>query len=482
MGKVFALLSKKNKDVLKPALQMLDVLKTKGSEEFILGSKGTMNNGNTMESLRNKRTDSPVLAGYISTKKKVSETTLKAMLKRGFFIFEGRIFSPEIRSFPIKAIYERVKGGYDLDFIIKEFDGRFSFIEVGNKRFFAGRDGVGVCPLYYGENSEFMGLASERKALWKIGLRRNKSFPPGHMAVFDKDKVIFKPVKTIHQIKRKKINLHLTCEDLERFIKTSVQQRVSDLKVVSVAFSGGLDSTIIAFLAKKAGVDVHLIHVCQKGQAETKHAQEVAETLDLPIHIRYFNQKEVEEALPKVLWLIEESNAIKTSIGIPIFWAAEKTFEIGLRVMLAGQGADELFGGYRKYLDCYKQQGKRFVEKMIIKDISRMYRDNIERDSKICSFFNIELRLPYASYSIVEFATQLPLQLKIDLNNERPRKIILRRMARKLGLPSCVVEKPKKAIQYTTGVNKIMKKLAKRNDLPIREYLQRQFQNVFTDF
>jgi asparagine synthase (glutamine-hydrolysing) len=478
MGKVFALLSRKNKDVLKPALQMLDVLKTKGSEEFVLGSKGTMNLGKTIESLRNKWTDSPVLAGYVSTRKMVSETTQKTMFNRGFFIFEGRIFTPEKGSFPIKSIYERVKGGYGLDFIIKEFDGRFSFIEVGNNRFLAGRDSVGVCPLYYGENSDFMGLASERKALWKIGLRKNSSFPPGHMAVFDKDKVIFKPVKTISQAKRKKKKLLLACQDLERLIEASIQQRVSDFKHFSVAFSGGLDSTIIAFLAKKAGVDVHLIHVCQKGQAEMEHAQEVAEILDLPIHIRYFNQKEVEEVLPRVLWLIEESNAIKTSIGIPIFWAAEKTFDIGLRVMLTGQGADELFGGYRKYLDCYKQQGKRFVEKMIIKDISRMYKDNIERDSKICSFFGIELRLPYASYSLVEFAIQLPLQLKIDLNNERPRKIILRRMARKFGLPSCVVEKPKKAIQYTTGVNKIIKKLAKRNGLPIREYLQRQFQNI----
>ncbi|PMB74164.1 hypothetical protein C0199_01005 [Candidatus Bathyarchaeota archaeon] len=108
----------------------------------------------------------------------------------------------------------------------------------------------------------------------------------------------------------------------------------------------------------------------------------------------------------------------------------------------------------------------------------RMYENNFERDFKLCSFHNVELRLPFAAYPLVEFALNLPLKLKINSKSDMLRKIVLRKTAEKLGLPPKIVNKPKKAIQYATGVDKALKKLAKREKLPLKQYLQKTFQKL----
>jgi len=262
-------------------------------------------------------------------------------------------------------------------------------------------------------------------------------------------------------------------------LQKSVKQRVSGLKEVAVAFSGGLDSSIIAFLAKKFGVEVHLVSVSLKNQPEIEHAKKAAEALNLPLHIHLYSEKAVEAVLPRVLWLIEEANPVKTSIGIPVFWTAEETSDMGFRVMLAGQSADELFGGYKRYLNDYMRYGEESVQKTIFNDIAEMYENNFERDSKICNFHNVELRLPFATYQLAKFAASLSLQLKIESPNDMLRKTVLRKMAEDIRLPRFIVKKPKRAIQYATGVNKVIKKLAKKKGYSTREYLQKMFQTVF---
>jgi len=207
--------------------------------------------------------------------------------------------------------------------------------------------------------------------------------------------------------------------------------------------------------------------------------KEAAEALKLPLHTQLYGEKAVEETLPKVLWLIEEPEPVKTSIGIPVFWTAGKASEKGFRVMLAGQGADELFGGYKRYLNDYSLHGEELIQKSILNDVARMYRANLERDSKICNFHNIELRLPFVTYQLAKFAVSLPLKLKIESPTDMLRKNVLRKTAQDMGLPQFIANKPKRAIQYATGVNKAIKKLAKQRRLSVRDYVLEKFQRTF---
>jgi asparagine synthase (glutamine-hydrolysing) len=258
-------------------------------------------------------------------------------------------------------------------------------------------------------------------------------------------------------------------------------ERVSGLKEVALAFSGGLDSSVVANLAKDAGAKVHLIHVSLANQPETEHAIKVANELKLPIHTQLHSEKGLEEILPKVLWLIEESDPVKASIGIPMYWTAEKAAELNFKVMLAGQGADELFGGYKRHLDAYLKYGTIRAHRVIFQDIAKMSRANCERDLKICNYHGVDLRLPFASYEIARFAIDLPVELKMERSASTSRKLVLRQLAKDLGLAEFIAERPKKAIQYTTGVSRVLKKLAKRNGLTVNGYLDKIFRTARKD-
>lgn len=267
---------------------------------------------------------------------------------------------------------------------------------------------------------------------------------------------------------------------LRNLMKQAVGERCAGLKEVAVAFSGGLDSSIIAFLAKASGVNVELVHVSLKDKDETEHAKKMADELKLSIHCHTYTDNHVSETLPIVLYLIEESDPVKAGIGIPFYWVAENTAKMDIKVMLAGQGSDELFGGYRRYVDEYLRIGGEKAQKTIFEDIVGMYESNFERDSKICNYHGIELRVPFAAYEIAKFAVQLPVELKIQPSHNTLRKLVLRQAAHELGLPKAIVDRPKKAVQYSTGVSKVLDKIARQEHVSLREHLHRTFQTVLT--
>jgi len=480
MGAITAIVNKKNENVAKTAVAMLRILKHRGAEALGLASPTIVKIENSIENLQKQNISSSILVGHVFSKIFMSDVRQPIRLEDATLVFEGRIHSLNKEfsdaEFAAKKLNQD-RGNAEV--LVKDFEGSFAFAVAESGRLVAGRDSLGVYPLYYGENAYLAALAPERKALWKIGIKEAHSFPPGHIAIVDKHGFKFKSVKTLGHTRARQTTTQDAAKKLRRLLKQSVKQRVLGPEEVAVAFSGGLDSSIVAFLAKKFGGDVHLILVSLENQPEIECAKEAAEALKLPLHIHLYGKKSVEEVLPRVLWLIEEANPVKTSIGIPVFWTAEKASEMGFKVMLAGQGADELFGGYKRYLNDYVLYGEEFVQKTIFNDVTRMYEINFERDSKICNFHNVELRLPFATYQLAEFAASLPLQLKIESPKDMLRKTVLRKTAEDMGLPHFIVNKPKRAIQYATGVNKVIKKLAGKKGFSTQEYLQKMFQTVF---
>ena len=146
--------------------------------------------------------------------------------------------------------------------------------------------------------------------------------------------------------------------------------------------------------------------------------------------------------------------------------------------MLAGQGADELFGGYQRYVNEYCLHGKEKTLRTMFADVAGIHESNLERDTKICGFHDVELRLPFASYQLVEFALGLPLELKIEAKANSLRKLVLRRAAENAGLPSFMARKPKKAVQYSTGINSVLKKIAKKRELSVKAFVDCLFGEI----
>ncbi len=399
-------------------------------------------------------------------------------------LFDGRIYSPILGASGTEIIAKKLQQADPLkasEAFLKEVEGDFSFMIAEPERIIAGRDPVGVQPLYYGENRTVAALASNRKALWKLGIEKTQSFPPGHLAFVSREGFKFKPIKTLVYSEPKAVTMQKAAETLQKLLEHSVRRRVFGTKEIAVAFSGGLDSSIVAFLAKKCQANVHLIHVSLENRPETEEAKKAADELNLPIQVYLFREADVEKVVSRVVELIEEADPVKASIGVAFYWTAEKTAEAGFRVLLAGQGADELFGGYQRYVNDYLLYGKEKVRKTMFDDVIKLHESNIERDVKICSFHDVELRLPFASYQIAKFALNLPIELKIERITDTLRKLVLRKVALNMGLPSSIAEKPKKAVQYATGINDALKKIAKKQKTTIAEYVNKLFLSQMTE-
>ncbi len=392
--------------------------------------------------------------------------------------FDGKIYNVNLDSFGKEIIAKKLQQANSFkasESFIDEVEGDFAFIITEPSRIIAGRDPIGVQPLYYGENNNKVAFASNRKALWNIGVDEARSFPPGHVAFASRGVFKFKPVKTLVYSEPKQITMQKATEKLQKLLEKAIHERVLGTKEVAIAFSGGLDSSIIAFLAKKYPVNVNLIHVSLENQPGTEEAKRAADTLNLPLQVCLFREEDVERIISKVVGLIEEPDPVKTSIGIPFYWAAEKTAQSGFKVLLTGQGADELFGGYQRYVKKYLIDGEKEVRKTMFDDVVRIHENNLERDMKICNFHSVDLRLPFIAHQIVELAMAMPVELKIERHADTQRKLVLRKAAENMGLPSSITEKPKKAMQYSTGINNALKKIAKKQKATIADYVKKIF-------
>jgi len=482
MGALVAVVNKNDEDATSTAVTMLNTLKLRKANAFGIASPTTVKTQSSIEAFQNRDLISPIVVGYAFSKILPKDKPQPMRLEEATFVFEGRIYPPPQKLSDAEMTAKKLQQNREeaIRNLIRKTQGDFSLVLAEPERIIAGRDIMGVRPLYYGENENLAALASEREALWTIGIENTGSFPPGHMAYVGKQGFKFDTVRILTASKPRRTTIQTAARELRALLERSTKERVSGIKEIAVAFSGGLDSSIIAFLAQKSGASVHLIHVSLKNESETEQAKKTAEELKLPIHVYLHDETDIDKTFSKVLRLVEEPNPIKASIGVPICWTAEKAAKMNFKVLLAGQGADELFGGYKRYADEYSRNGSKKVQQTMFADMATSYEINFERDSKICNFHNVELRLPFATYQIVRFAASLPVELKIRLPDDGLRKLVLRKVAKDLGLPTHVLEKPKRAIQYATGVSRVLERLAKNEGISVKEYAQKKFHDIFT--
>jgi asparagine synthase (glutamine-hydrolysing) len=484
MGALAAVVNKKGENAVPLVVDMLKELTHRGKDCHGIATPEIAATAFTLEELQLKNLISSIVLGH----------NLSCIMPRdhpqpirgnGFtFVFEGRLFPPPNLPGVSEAqkIVEKLGSNplRNSRGILEKLDGSFVFAVAESDMVIAGRDIFGAAPLYYGENDTLCAVASERKSLWKLGLKDVWSFPPGQLATVNKQGFSFFPIQELRSPPKEKLDMQTAACALELLLLESTRKQLSDLDDVAVAFSGGVDSSIIAVLADHAGLNVKLVSVGLEDQPEIRFIEEAAESLGLPLHLETYLRNDLEETLAKVLWLIEEPHVINACIAVPFFWLAETASKLGYPVILAGQGADELFGGYKRYLAEYEKSGVEAVEQRMFNDIKNAYRANFQRDNQVCSYHSVELRLPFINKYVIDFAFRLPLRLKIRSVDDGLRKRILRRVAHNIDIPGFMADKPKKAVQYTTGVTKTLHSLAKDEGLTLRQYVEKAFSNAYS--
>jgi asparagine synthase (glutamine-hydrolysing) len=155
--------------------------------------------------------------------------------------------------------------------------------------------------------------------------------------------------------------------------------------------------------------------------------------------------------------LLGKINVMNLSIALVLNLVAEKAARMGLEKVVVGQGADELFGGYQKYLNILRTNGAPSLEKALWDDFEELQNHGISRDEVSVSMF-AEPIMPYINKKVVENAFSLPVKYKINVLNG-DRKIILRSIAKELGLVKEIYLHPKKAMQYSSGIQKVISRI-----------------------
>jgi asparagine synthase (glutamine-hydrolysing) len=237
-----------------------------------------------------------------------------------------------------------------------------------------------------------------------------------------------------------------------------------------IVFSGGLDSLIVAILASKhAKVTAYTCGL--PGAPDLKYAKQCG-NLGFTLKVIDLTDEMVEDALPKIVAAIGDRNPVKVAVEVPFYFASKKAKEDGFSVMLCGQGADELFGGYSRYIEGM-ENGYDSVADTMTYDIENIYQSQVDKDLATCKANGIILRAPYLNNEFIEYARSLPIELKIAESGEYKcadgvcgkkyvRKYILRKVGEEVGVSNEVLHRSKKAAQYGSGAQKAIERIARR--------------------
>jgi asparagine synthase (glutamine-hydrolysing) len=241
----------------------------------------------------------------------------------------------------------------------------------------------------------------------------------------------------------------------------------------AIAFSGGLDSTLVAYAAKENGLRPELITVGLKGQAELEHARQVANQLGLEITVRELLQSEIIDRLGEVVETVESTDSTLVGHSVPLFYVCEVAEEMGMAHLLVGQLSDELFAGYGRFEELALKRHFLEANKEVLRSVLAAATNDFEPGDKLAVSHRLELQSPFAYLPLVDYALSIPISQKLRLiDNGVVRKYVLRKLAASWKLPESVVNRPKKAVQYSSGVQKVLLKEAKKRTMKLSELLE----------
>jgi len=244
-------------------------------------------------------------------------------------------------------------------------------------------------------------------------------------------------------------------DDLISSLEASVREAVSGKKI-AVAFSGGLDSGVLALLSKKYA-DVTLYTVGAEGAYDVRAAEEIAKLLKLPwIHLT-ISEDILEKEIPEMIRITGTVNPITISFEVPLYMVLKHSSE---NIVLSGQGADELFAGYSKYIGLNEVE---FAD-ALKKDMMQLLNVTLAHEKAVADNFEKKVVYPYLDERVMRSAD------RIEVPSDDNRKPMLRDAAVTLGCPE-LAEKRKKAAQYGSGTMVTMRSMAKKRKITVREMI-----------
>jgi asparagine synthase (glutamine-hydrolysing) len=328
------------------------------------------------------------------------------------------------------------------------------------------RDRIGVRQLYHADNGRFVAFASERKALWRIGMQEPTRcilpgsaviiLPDGRLESFHVADPIPPKVRLLHRTMKSAV------EGYGKALMASMVKRTQDFKEIGIIFSGGIDSVLVAYLAAKMVPKVVCYTCGVRGSHDVAYARQIAEKLNLELKVAELDQDSVEQLIPEVINVIEDANAGQVEVALPVYSAVKLARQDGMKVMLTGQGADELYGGYSWYAKVAEKEGYKRLRERMVEDLLLLYKETLEREDKITMAHSIELREPFLDTEVIRVALATELRLNVKGGHDTLGKHVHRRLAQSLGIPRDIAYRVKEAAQHGSGMHDVIDTIARK--------------------
>jgi asparagine synthase (glutamine-hydrolysing) len=337
-----------------------------------------------------------------------------------------------------EAILGLAAGGGEPASWVGRLDGMFAFAIVDGPDLVLARDPLGIKPLYVGKMGHATAFASELKVL--AGKASDiTEFPAGH--VFH-SRYGMKRYYEVPRHQHDVTDAGAAAAGIRERLEQAVRKRLMADVPVGVFLSGGLDSSLIAALAKLHKDPLDTFSVGTEDSPDRLLAMQVAATLGTRHHERKYSIMEALAALPEVIYHLESFDCALVRSAIPNYFLAKLAGE-HVKVALSGEGADELFAGYEYLRDIHPSE----LNEELLFITRALHNTNLQRCDRMSMAHGLEVRVPFLDVQMVDWAFRIPVELK-QHGPQRIEKWILRRMAQDL-LPHEVAWRKK--IKFATG-------------------------------
>lgn len=328
-------------------------------------------------------------------------------------------------------------------------DFAFAIIETRTGRAYLGRDPVGVRPLYWSSADGCLHLASEVKALVLSGAPIHEVTPGSDGWAAPGQHPQMRPYVDLFQRPPGAAQITDVAEAsavVRAALEESVRIRCDTREPVGVVLSGGLDSSLVLALVRQIHPECIAFTIGSPDSEDVTYARRLTHDLGVRHEVidvvpERISRHEVRTAI----WMsecTEYGDVINAIVSVPLF---RRRREAGVRIALAGDGSDELFGGYAMYDDVAPDAAQRLFEHKI-RNLSRTELQRVDRTSM---GQGVEVRAPFLDPALVALATRVPMDLKVREGRE---KWILRHAFADL-LPDYVLRRPKNPMSHSSGLH-----------------------------